>query len=89
MCKAEINKQIAKAMGFVPIRVVTLKGNEIIETEAKWKYPDQYMDIVNGMPQLLPDFLGIFDKFHDASKSKRLHIAKDKDSGPIESDFSQ
>jgi len=85
--KSEINKQIAKALGFIPLRVVTMQGNEIVETEAKWRYPDQYSDIANGVPQLVPDFVSIFEKFHEASKSRRLEILKDENSRPIDSDF--
>ncbi len=87
MIKTEINKQIAKALGFAPLRVVTMQGNEVLKTEAKWKYPEQYSDIINGVPQLLPDFVGIFEKFHEASRSKRFEIVKDVDSLPMESDF--
>jgi hypothetical protein len=85
--KTDINKQIAKALGFAPVRVVTLQGNEVLETDSKWKYPDQYSDIANGKPHLLPDFVTIFEKFHEASKSKRFDIIKDENSRPIESDF--
>ena len=87
--KTEINKQIARALGFAPLRIVTIQGSEIVETDVKWKYPEQYLDIINGMPQLLPDFVGIFEKFHEASKSKRFEIVKDENSRPIESDFNE
>ncbi|MFB3925351.1 MAG: hypothetical protein ACE14T_04795 [Syntrophales bacterium] len=85
--KSEINKQIARALGFAPLRVVTMQGKEVIETEVKWKYPEQFSDIANGMPQLLPDFVSIIEKFHEASKSKRFEIIKDQNSRPIDSDF--
>lgn len=87
MLKTEINKQIAKALGFTPLRVVTIQGHEIIETDVKWRYPDQYSDIANGVPQLLPDFVGIFEKFYEASKNKRFEILKDENSKPNDSDF--
>jgi hypothetical protein len=85
--KSDINKQIAKALGFAAQKVVIIQNNEVIETDSKWKYPDQYSDIAKGVPHLLPDFVSIFEKFHEASKSKGFDIAKDENSKPIDSDF--
>jgi len=85
--KSEINKQIGKALGFTPLRVVTILGAEIVSTESKWKYPDQYSDIANGAPQYLPDFVSMFEKFCEASRSKRFDIRKDENSRPVDTDF--